>query len=103
MTDAATVPVDYQKWFLYHSSAVHGCSFWWPDLNCDPPTSGSRRDGGAWPSSLPRDGRGRHGCRFSTVAAHDSNIADGAASWRTAPNRSTSVPGRLAQPSEALA
>jgi ABC-type transport system substrate-binding protein len=36
MTDAATVPVDYQKWFLYHSSAVHGCSFWWPDLNCDP-------------------------------------------------------------------
>ena len=44
-----------------------------------------------------------HGCRFSTVAAHDSNIADGAASWRTAPIRSTSVPGRLAQPSEALA
>ena len=36
MTDAATVPVDYQKWFLYHSSAVHGCRFWWPDLNCDP-------------------------------------------------------------------
>ena len=34
--DAATVPVDYQKWPIYHSSAVHGCSFWWVDVNCDP-------------------------------------------------------------------
>ena len=34
--DAATVPVDFQKWPIYHSSAVHGCSFWWVDVNCDP-------------------------------------------------------------------
>jgi ABC-type transport system substrate-binding protein len=34
--DAATVPVDYQKWPIYHSSAVHGCVFWWYDLDCDP-------------------------------------------------------------------
>jgi ABC-type transport system substrate-binding protein len=36
LTDAATVPVDYQRWPVYHSSAVHGCIFWWYDLNCDP-------------------------------------------------------------------
>ncbi len=36
MTDAATVPLDYSKWPAYHSSAVHGCSYWWVDVNCDP-------------------------------------------------------------------
>ena len=36
LADAATVPVDYQKWPIYHSSAVHGCSFWWVGVNCDP-------------------------------------------------------------------
>lgn len=36
LNNAATIPVDYQKWPIYHSSAVHGCRFWWDDLNCDP-------------------------------------------------------------------
>ncbi len=36
MSDVAAIPVEYQKWPVYHSSAVHGCSFWWFDLNCDP-------------------------------------------------------------------
>jgi ABC-type transport system substrate-binding protein len=36
MSDAAAIPVEYQKWPVYHSSAVHGCTFWWFDLNCDP-------------------------------------------------------------------
>jgi peptide/nickel transport system substrate-binding protein len=36
MKDAATVPVEIQKWPLFHSSRVQGCLFWIPDLNCDP-------------------------------------------------------------------
>ena len=36
MHDVAAVPVEYQKWPVYHSSAVHGCTFWFPGLNCDP-------------------------------------------------------------------
>jgi hypothetical protein len=36
MKDAATVPVEIQKWPLYHSKRLHGCVFWVPDLNCDP-------------------------------------------------------------------
>ncbi|HXW81019.1 MAG TPA: ABC transporter substrate-binding protein [Acidimicrobiales bacterium] len=36
LADAATVPVDFEKWPIYHASAVHGCVFWWYDLNCDP-------------------------------------------------------------------
>jgi ABC-type transport system substrate-binding protein len=36
MKDAAVVPVNVQKWPIYHSSAVHGCNFFWFGLNCDP-------------------------------------------------------------------
>lgn len=36
MSDAAIVPVNDYKWPLYHSSRVHGCTFWVDDLNCDP-------------------------------------------------------------------
>ena len=36
MSDAAAVPVNYQKWPVFHASAVKGCSFWWFGLNCDP-------------------------------------------------------------------
>jgi ABC-type transport system substrate-binding protein len=36
LADAVVVPLDYTKWPIYHSSAVHGCNFWWFDLNCDP-------------------------------------------------------------------
>ncbi len=36
MKDAAIIPLFDLKWAVYHSSAVHNCSFWWPDLNCDP-------------------------------------------------------------------
>jgi ABC-type transport system substrate-binding protein len=36
MGDVAAIPVEYQKWPVYHSSAVHGCTFWWFDLDCDP-------------------------------------------------------------------
>lgn len=36
MSDAAAVPVNYQKWPVFHSSAVQGCTFWWFGLNCDP-------------------------------------------------------------------
>ena len=36
MHDVAAVPVEYQKWPVYHSSAVQGCTFWFPGLNCDP-------------------------------------------------------------------
>ena len=36
MKDAAVVPVEIQKWPLYHSSRLQGCVFWIPDLNCDP-------------------------------------------------------------------
>jgi ABC-type transport system substrate-binding protein len=34
--NVAAIPVEYQKWPVYHSSAVHGCTFWWFGLNCDP-------------------------------------------------------------------
>jgi ABC-type transport system substrate-binding protein len=36
MKDAATVPVEIQKFTVYHSSKVQGCLFWFYDLNCDP-------------------------------------------------------------------
>jgi ABC-type transport system substrate-binding protein len=36
MKDAAIVPLFDLKWAVYHSKSVHNCSFWWPDLNCDP-------------------------------------------------------------------
>jgi peptide/nickel transport system substrate-binding protein len=36
LKDAAAVPVQIQKWPLFHSSRVHGCEFWILDLNCDP-------------------------------------------------------------------
>jgi ABC-type transport system substrate-binding protein len=36
MKDVAIIPAFDLKWAVYHASAVHGCSFWWPDLNCDP-------------------------------------------------------------------
>jgi ABC-type transport system substrate-binding protein len=36
MKDAATVPVEIQKYAIYHSSRVQGCLFFFWDLNCDP-------------------------------------------------------------------
>ena len=36
MKDAATVPVEFQKYTAYHSSRVQGCTFFFRDLNCDP-------------------------------------------------------------------
>jgi ABC-type transport system substrate-binding protein len=36
MKDAATVPVEIQKWPIFHSSRVQNCKFWVLDLNCDP-------------------------------------------------------------------
>jgi peptide/nickel transport system substrate-binding protein len=36
MKDAATVPVEFQKYTAYHSSRVQGCTFFFWDLNCDP-------------------------------------------------------------------
>lgn len=36
MKDVAVIPVIDIKWAVYHSTAVQGCSFFWPDLNCDP-------------------------------------------------------------------
>jgi peptide/nickel transport system substrate-binding protein len=36
MRDAPFVPVEIQKWPIYHSSRVQGCNFFVLDLNCDP-------------------------------------------------------------------
>jgi ABC-type transport system substrate-binding protein len=36
MRDAATVPLNAQKWPVYHSSKVQGCNFFWYTLSCDP-------------------------------------------------------------------
>jgi peptide/nickel transport system substrate-binding protein len=36
MKDAATVPVEMQKWTVFHSSKVQNCVFWFFDLSCDP-------------------------------------------------------------------
>jgi ABC-type transport system substrate-binding protein len=36
MKDAAVVPINVQKWPIFHSAAVHGCNFFWFGLNCDP-------------------------------------------------------------------
>jgi ABC-type transport system substrate-binding protein len=36
MKDVAVVPINVQKWPIYHSSALHGCNFFWFGLNCDP-------------------------------------------------------------------
>jgi peptide/nickel transport system substrate-binding protein len=36
VADAATIPLNVQKWTVYRSSRVQGCMFWFFDLNCDP-------------------------------------------------------------------
>jgi ABC-type transport system substrate-binding protein len=36
LADAAAVPLAYEGEAVYHSSAVHGCIYWWGDGNCDP-------------------------------------------------------------------
>ncbi len=36
LADAAAVPVAYERDAIYHSSAVHGCIYWWAGGNCDP-------------------------------------------------------------------
>jgi hypothetical protein len=36
MKDAATVPLNSQKWPVYHSSRVQGCNFFFFTLSCDP-------------------------------------------------------------------
>jgi ABC-type transport system substrate-binding protein len=36
MKDVAIIPAFDLKWAVYHSHAVHGCSFYWNNLNCDP-------------------------------------------------------------------
>ena len=36
LADAAAVPMVYENATMYHSSAVHGCNYWWGDGNCDP-------------------------------------------------------------------
>jgi peptide/nickel transport system substrate-binding protein len=35
MKDAGYVPVNVQKWPLYHSSRLQGCNFFWYTLSCD--------------------------------------------------------------------
>lgn len=35
MKDSAAVPLDVQKWPVYHASRVQNCAFDWLDLNCD--------------------------------------------------------------------
>ena len=35
MKDAATVPVEIQKWAVFHSSKVQNCIFAFLALNCD--------------------------------------------------------------------
>jgi peptide/nickel transport system substrate-binding protein len=35
MADSAGVPINVQKWTVFHSSRVQGCVFWWWGLNCD--------------------------------------------------------------------
>ena len=35
MKDAATVPVEIQKWTVFHSSKVQNCTFLFLSLNCD--------------------------------------------------------------------
>jgi ABC-type transport system substrate-binding protein len=36
MQDVANIPINVQKWPIFHSSRVHGCDFFWFGLNCDP-------------------------------------------------------------------
>ena len=36
MQDVANVPVNVQKWPIFHSARLHGCNFFWFGLNCDP-------------------------------------------------------------------
>jgi ABC-type transport system substrate-binding protein len=36
MSDAAAVPLEFQKFTAYHSSRLQGCVFWFFDINCDP-------------------------------------------------------------------
>jgi peptide/nickel transport system substrate-binding protein len=36
VNDAATIPLNVQRYTAYHSSRVQGCVFWFFDLNCDP-------------------------------------------------------------------
>ena len=35
MNDAATVPVEIQKWTVFHSAKVQNCVFLFLSLNCD--------------------------------------------------------------------
>jgi peptide/nickel transport system substrate-binding protein len=35
MKDAGYVPVNVQKWPIYHSSRLQGCNFFWYTLSCD--------------------------------------------------------------------
>lgn len=37
INDAAIVPINVQKWPIYHSAALQGCNFFWYSLNCDLP------------------------------------------------------------------
>jgi len=36
MGDVANIPINVQKWPIFHSARVHGCNFFWFGLNCDP-------------------------------------------------------------------
>jgi ABC-type transport system substrate-binding protein len=36
MEDVANIPINVQKWPIFHSARVHGCNFFWFGLNCDP-------------------------------------------------------------------
>ena len=36
MQDVANIPINVQKWPIFHSARVHGCNFFWFGLNCDP-------------------------------------------------------------------
>jgi peptide/nickel transport system substrate-binding protein len=36
MSDAAVVPIEFQKFTAYHSSRLQGCVFWFFTINCDP-------------------------------------------------------------------
>ena len=36
MSDAAVVPIEFQKYTAYHSSRLQGCVFFFFDINCDP-------------------------------------------------------------------
>jgi ABC-type transport system substrate-binding protein len=35
MKDAGYVPINVQKWPIYHSARLQGCNFFWYTLSCD--------------------------------------------------------------------